>query len=183
MRKYWFIFFCICLFFDLKSQNSQKLNYNPVDLFKKINAPVNPNEFNSTIKWIEGKANQNVNYIGDNNNYTDICLLSNDLTDVTYIYYTITNEKKDENVRIFSYKFNLKDISYFEIYDSEYNNHEYKVFLYTYNSEYKIHWGMDGSYKLDNHVEIIFNNFIDKKRIEKAFTDLLKYAGSKKEKY
>jgi hypothetical protein len=179
----------VFLFLSIQLLAQTKPSFNPDKSFTTTDnnfIPINKAEFTSTFNWIKGKVNQDITYYSaDNTVYTivsEIKLMFG--TILSHHFYTLVNYKKDD--RDFGIQFNVKDISDFEIYDSDISDKFFYVRLYTYNSERKIKWASDNifdTYKTDNWADITFPSSVDKAKVKKAFTDLLKYAGSKKEKY
>ena len=160
--------------------------------------PINEREFNSTMEWIEGKANQNITYAVDGGDHYDIrSSLSNNGTICTYSTYSSKWGSK-ENQLVSYYRFNIKDITTFEIHDPQtfvIDNSYFTVKLNCINSEFKIKWTkwfqedkhkpQDIFEKYDeiNEANFYFSSVTERKKVSKALSDLLKYAGSKKEKY
>jgi hypothetical protein len=175
-----------------------KPTFDPRTLFEhKDNKPLNEEEFNSTAEWIKGKASQNITYEVENGDHYDISSsMYNDGTIFTYINNCTKwgNEKNNSGI---VYRFNVKDITSFELLDPIYaiDNSYYRVRLYCLNSEYKINWGsrlandtssIESTFNLHqfiNYMDIDFNSSTEKKKVTKAFKDLMKFSGSKKEKY
>jgi hypothetical protein len=171
--------------------------FSPVVLPIEDNKSLNEEEFNSTIEWIKGKAGENIIYKTENGGaYVIINSLTNNGTICTYSSYA-KKYGSSENELVSYYRFNIKDITSFEIYNAgsfDPENSFYTVKLKCVNSDYKIKWskwfqennkGKDIFEKCSylNELDIYFNFAIEKKRVSKAFADLLKFSGSKKEKY
>jgi hypothetical protein len=170
----------------------------PVVLPAEDNTPLNEGEFNSTMDWIKGKACENISYQIENGEaYEIINSLTNNGTICTYSTFAKKYGSRD-NELVSYYRFNLKDITSFEINNPDtYSpaNAYMTIKLKCVNSDYKIKWtkwfleddhkpkDLFEKYDQINELDIYFNYALEKKRVSKAFTDLLKFAGSKKEKY